>query len=224
MVRDNELWIHQESVIISADSHDIWRFTPEFLTASEVVPDSWKCTHASQSSDGATIQIGPVHWRMSREQLRITGYPDSPLSDVIEDANIPLIPTVASNFLEAVPHLPSQILWLSWQISAVNPDRDRWMLENFLSKGWPAEFDAVVLQPQLTFFLGDVAIQITVRNSSIRRRDKDLEDPVEATIFDCFAWLREEQSPGEMLTDLKERTDRLQMAEHAIRHVLAYGS
>ena len=221
MVRDNDLWIHQENAVISADSHDIWRFTPEFLVASKVVPDSWICRHATQSSDVATIQIGPVHWRMTREQLWITEYPNSPLSDVLEDANTPLIPAVASNFLEATPYLPSQMLWLSWQISAVNPDRDRWILENFLSKGWPSEFGTVVLQPQLTASLGDFIIQITVRNSSVRRQD---EDPAEATIFDCFAWRGVNQSPGQMVSDLGQRTERLQLAERAIRQLLGNGS
>ena len=221
MVTDNELWIHQESAVISADTHDIWRFTPEFLTASEVVPNSWICSHAAQSSDEATIQIGPVHWRMSREQLWITTYPDSPLSDVIEDDNMPLIPTVASNFLEAAPHLPSQTLWLFWQISAINPDRDQWILENFLSKGWPAGFGTVVLQPQLTVSLGDFAIQITVRNTPVRRQD---EDPADATIFNCFAWRRVNQSPIEMVSDLEQTTERLQLTEHAIRQLLGTGS
>ena len=217
MVTDNELWIHQESAVISANSHDIWRFTPEFLMTSEVVPDSWVCRHATQSPDVAMIQIDRVHWRMTREQLWITEYPNSPLHNVIEEANEPLIPTVASNFLQAVPYLPSQTLWLFWQISATNPDNQQWIVENFLSKGWPAEFGTVSLQPQLTVSLNDLAIQITLRNSGVRRREEYL---AEATIFDCYAWITRNQSPSEMTSDLGHRTERLRLAELAITQLL----
>ena len=221
MVSDNELWMHQESAVISADSHDIWRLTPEFLVTSNVVPDSWVCRHATQSSDAATIQIGPVNWRMTREQLWITEYPDSPFADAIEGDNLPLIPTVASNFLEVASYLPSQTLWLFWQISAINPDRHRWMLENFLAKGWPAGFGTPVPQPLLTVYLEDLIIQITVRNNLVRRRN---EDRVEATTFDCFAWRGVNLSPREMVSDLEQRTERLLLVERAIRQLLENGS
>lgn len=215
---DNELWIHQESAVISADTHDIWRFTPEFLLASQVVPDTWTCRQASQSPDVATIQIEDVYWRMTRDSLWITTYPDSPLNDVIDDADDPPVTTIASNFLEAVPYLPSRVLWLSWQISAVNPDSNRWMLENFLSRNWPADLGAVSLQPQLTVHLDDLAIQITVRNDSIQRAG---EHQPQSTIFDCFAWRGRIQTPGEMVSDLEQRTERLLLTERTLRHLLA---
>ena len=43
MVNENELWIHQESAVISAEFHDVWRFTPEFLLEEEIVSNSWAC-------------------------------------------------------------------------------------------------------------------------------------------------------------------------------------
>ena len=216
MVTNNELWIHQESTVISANSHDIWRFTPEFLITSDIVPESWVCAQATQSPDMVMIEIGPVQWRMTREQLWITGYPDCPLSHVIEDTDPLLTSSVASNFLEATPYLPSQILWMFWQISAVIPDRDLWLLENFLSKGWPTAFGSVDLQPQLTVSLDDFAIQITVRNSFVQRRGQP--QPL-ATIFDCYAWRTANQSPREMVSELEQGKGKLRLTELAIRHL-----
>jgi hypothetical protein len=36
MVSDNELWINQENVVISAESHDVWRFTPIASTQKDI--------------------------------------------------------------------------------------------------------------------------------------------------------------------------------------------
>jgi hypothetical protein len=217
-VSDDELWVHQESAAISADTHDVWRFAPEFLYASQVVPDTWICRQASQSPDESTIQIEDVYWRMTRDRLWITKYPDSPLNNLIDDAEDHLIPAITSSFLEAVPYLPSRVLWMFWQISAVNSDSDRWMLENFLSRDWPAEFGAVSVRPQLTVHLHNIAIQITVRNGSVQRAGGQ---QLESTIFDCFAWRGGAQSPGEMISELEHRTERLLSTVQVVRHLLA---
>ena len=221
MVSDNELWIHQESAVISAESHDVWRFTPEFLLASEIVPDTWICRQATQSSDEVMIHIGPVQWTMTPKDLWITAYPDQPLTVDADDASVHLIPVVTSNFLETVPYVPTRRLWLFWQISIVNPDRDRWMLETFLNGGWPSDLGVVALQPRLTVFLNDLTIQMTVRNITSYRRG---EAHLESTAFDCYVSRGADQTPGDMVLDLTHRAERLSLVERAIRQLLGNGS
>jgi hypothetical protein len=220
-VNDNELWIHQESAVISAESHDVWRFTPDFLVASEIVPDAWPCRQATQSPDRVTIQFGLTRWVMTPNELWITVYPDRRLKDEGAAADRDLIPTLTSNFLEAMPYLPTRRLWLFWQISAVNPDRDRWMLENFLSKSWPIELGTVALQPQLTVFLDDLAIQVSIRNGTFPRRGEAHE---ESTAFDCFVSRGLDQTHEEMVLDVNHRTERLLLVERTIQHLLGNGS
>ena len=43
MVSTPDLWVHEERAIISAESHDIWSFTPDFLVSNEIVPVDWVC-------------------------------------------------------------------------------------------------------------------------------------------------------------------------------------
>ena len=220
-MRESELWIHQESSIISADSHDVWRFTPEFLIASEIVPDSWICRQATQSSDEVTVQIGPSHWRMTPEHLWITEYPDQPLDESAGDTSEHWVSILTSRFLEAVPYVPSRRLWFFWQVSIVNPERDQWMLETFLNREWPIELGTVSLQPRLTAFINDLTIQMTIRDVTSYRRG---EEHQESTAFDCYVSKGVEQTPREMLLDLTHRKERLFLLERSIRQLLGNGS
>ncbi len=221
MASDNELWIHQESAVISAESHDVWRLTPDFLVASEIVPEVWLCRQATQSPDEVTIQFGPSRWVMTPNELWITSYPDRPMEDDGGGPDGDLIPALTSNFLNAVPYLPSRRLWLLWRISAVNPDRDRWMLENFLSKSWPIELGTVALQPRLIVYLDDLTIRITIRNETLLRRGEAQE---ESTTFDCLVSRGLDQTPGEMIQDVNHRTERLLLVERTIQQLLGNGS
>ena len=217
----SELWIQQESSIISADSHDVWRFTPEFLIASEIVPDTWICRQATQSSDEVAIQIGPSHWRMTPEHLWITEYSDQPLDESAGDTSDHWVSILTSRFLEAVPYVPSRRLWLFWQVSIVKPDRDRWLLETFLNRNWPNELGTVSLQPQLTARLNDLTIQMTIRGGTSHRRGEAYQG---STAFDCYVSRGIDQTPEEMLLDLTHRTERLVLVERSIRQLLGNGS
>ena len=217
MVSDHGLWIHQESAVISAESHDIWRFTPEFLVESEIVPDSWICRTATQSSDEVTILIGPSRWVMTPRNLWITTYPDRSLKDDTGDVEGSHTPSLTRKFLEAVPYLPSRKLWLFWRISAVIPDRDQWMLETFLNKNWPSELGDVVIQPRLTVVVDDLTIRVTIRNEGFRQQE---EAHGESTAFDCYVSRGSDQAPREMYFDISQSAERLQMLERIIEELL----
>ncbi len=221
MVSDNELWIHQESVVISAESHDVWRFTPEFLVGSEIVPEEWPCRQATQSPDEVTIQFGPSRWVMTPTTLWITTHPNRSLKDDGSDVEGPIAPILATNFLATVPYLPSRRLWLFWQISAINPDRDRWMLETFLSGGWPSELGTVSLQPRLTVLWDDFTIQVTIRNENPPRLG---EPRGESTTFDCYVSRGLDQTPEDMVLDITKKTERLLAVERTIKQLLGNGS
>ena len=56
MVSDNELWINQENVVISAESHDVWRFTPIASTQKDIA-DRIQPTKAPGDA------LAPIHRR-----------------------------------------------------------------------------------------------------------------------------------------------------------------
>ena len=221
MVDVNELWIHQESVVISAESHDIWGFTPDFLVGSEIVPDGWTCTRSTQSSEEVNIHFGPSRWAMTQSTLWIMTEPGHPLKDDGADAEGHVVPILANNFLIALPHLPSRRLWLFWQISAIISNRDQWIRETFLSKSWPSELGTLAIQPRLVVSLGDLSVSVTIRSETLPRPGGVQGESIG---FDCFVSRAFDQTPNEMLQDVTHRTERLLLVERIIRQLLEEGS
>ena len=223
MVNKNELWIHQESAVISAEFHDVWRLTPEFLLEEEIVSNSWACHRATRSSEQIGIQYGPSHWSMTQNELWITEYPDKSLPTNVDTASEDdeedgtNIPVLAYNFLNTIPSLPSRRLWFFWRISAINRDRNQWMLENFLNRKWPAEMGVISLHPRLYIYLNDLLLDITIRNETYQRRGENVPD---CTTFDCFVSRGSNLVVGEMLKDTDRRTEWLQLLSKAIQQLV----
>ena len=221
MNRIPSLWVHQESTIIRADSHDVWSFTPEFLLVNEIVPDNWLCQRAKRTGNVMDIQYGPIYWRMTESDLWITHYPDCPIEDrsSIEDRNP--VPAMAESYLEKVPHFPFRSLLFYWRVSAANPNPHQWMLDNFLHKGWPEEFRITKIQPVLHFSSDNTAFQITVRDEPSQRQHETIQDSI---IFDCYAYQTQEQMVGDMVLETDHWFDRWDTLERAINHLLEEGT
>ena len=59
MTSTHDLWVHQESAIIGADSHDIWGFTPEFLLSNGIVRDDCLADARIGIKTESTSNTGP---------------------------------------------------------------------------------------------------------------------------------------------------------------------
>lgn len=223
MVNENELWIHQESAVISAEFHDVGGFTPEFLLEEEIVSKAWACQRATRSSDQINIQYESSYWSMTQNDLWITEYPDKSLTTNVDTASEDgeeggtNIPVLAYNFLATMPSLPSRKLLFFWRISVINMDRNQWMLENFLKRKWPAEMGTISLQPRLYVYMDDLQLDITIRNETYPRRGENMPD---STTFDCFVSRRRNLAVGEMLEETERRTEWLQLLSQAIQQLL----
>jgi len=205
---DDGLWIHQESAVISAEFHDVWRFSPEFLLEEEIVHESWVCHRASRSTDQVSIQYGPSHWSMTQNELWISVHPEQALTsdfDVIpEDGGMSQVQVLAHNFLLTIPSLPSRRLWFYWRISAIIPDRNQWMQENFLNRKWPIELGAITLSPNLLVHRDGIQFDIRVRNETYQRGGVDTPSSI---TFECFVSRTRNLVVNDMLADIQLRPE-----------------
>ena len=225
MVEETEvtkvLWVHQESAVITADSYDVWSFTPEFLLSNEIVPGDWTCTQATRDIEEAVVQYGPVYWGMTERSLWITSYPSCPIEDESRLEGEHAIPDLVGRYLRAVPYLPVQNLWFFWRVAVINPQRYEWSLNNFLGKGWPTVVGSIErLQPTLDFVAEDILYRMTIDNEQSRIRHRIDEDTI---IFECYALSRGGQSIGQILSEAPRLSDRLNTFKQAIIHLLEEG-
>ena len=176
------LWVHQETLGIHAESHDIWAFTPEFLFSAAIVPDEWKCTRATRSQNVVEIQYGPITWVMNEGTLWITSFSDCPWGEEPQLDDGPLVPYLARSFLRMVPHLPSRRLAGFWRVSTAKTDSTRWMLDNFLPAGCGNVFDLPALYTRLSFVNDRVGVQMDIRAEAATRGSERFDDSI---VFDC---------------------------------------
>ena len=228
---DDRLWIHQESAIITAEFHDVWGLTPEFLSDGSVVPNSWTCVRSSRSPDRVDIQFGPSHWSMDKDELRVTTYPDQPLTaeaDITFTASEddggergPIVPVSAHNFLTATPVLPSRKLWFFWRISALHQDGDQWLRERFLNMEWPDELGTIRPQPRLVISIGELYLEVTVSNEAQQRRHGDT--PASIT-FDCIISRGVDLLVEDMILEVRHRTEWLALVDRTLQQLLDGGT
>ena len=209
-----DLWVHEESVILLASTHDVWNFTPEFLFG--MVPDNWTCRHASRTPEEAVVEYDNVNWRMTEEQLWISAYPESSMSDVSVDS---IVPRMARKYLEMVPYLPFERVWFYWRISVVKTARLGRILEDFLPGDWPSEFKVVLkrTQPMLQFESEHHRFQMTLRGQAVEHNGETLPDAVN---FDCFAFPTANQSLDVAIAEISNWAIRWQTLRRAVLHLV----
>lgn len=215
--KDYGIWVHQESTVISAQSHDTWSLTPEFL-ASDVAPEEWKCRKATRAGDTVEIEHGPIDWRMTPSDLWITLDLDLPLEDYQKQINEqPVTSTLAHNFLVASPYTPVRRMWFYWRVSALYLNTGQWMLRRFLSSEPPTDLGSVRVQPRITFHLEEQTVQVTVRNDAVQRQDETINN---AIIFECFVNRTGELTIDEMIQDTGLLVEQFATVERAINYLL----
>lgn len=214
-----DLWLHQESAVLTADTHDIWSFTPEFLLMEGIVPESWLCSRASRAPDEAVIDYGPVNWRMTENQLYISIYPDNPVAGwrSLPDSN--LVPDVTRNYLARVPYMPFQRAWFNWNVSVVKTERLDQMVENVLPDGWPEEFEITAnqTQPLLQFTRENHLFQISIQNRAMERGGRTFSDSI---VFNCFAFTNLDQTLDQAIAELDNWSVRWLTIQRAIQHLM----
>ena len=212
-----KIWVHSESVVISAESHDLWSFTPEFLMSKGIVEADWVCTRATRNQTTVEIQYESTRWRMNQRNLWIHTEPDGELGESLQIEGNPLVPLMAHRFLEAVPHLPFRGLWFFWEAFVLSPDPLRWILDIFSAQDWPGGLEPTRLQPEFTLRRGGLAVRLTIKNQQMRPGGGD---PQNSIMFECFVSPPRDEVVRSMTPSNDSWNERLQIVEQVVRHLL----
>ena len=210
------IWVHEECAVISAESHDLWSFTPEFLMSKGIVEADWVCRRATRNQTTVEIQYGPTRWRMNQRDLWIHTVPDRELGESLQIEGNPLAPLMAHRFLGAVPHLPFRRLWFFWQVFVLSPDPLQWILDNFFPQDWTLGFEPTRLQPEFTLRRGDLVVRVAIKNQPMRPGGGDDQNSI---VFECFVSAPRDQAVSSM-TLSHGWDEKIQIVEQVVRHLL----
>ena len=220
MTTSQSLWTHQQSAVITAESHDMGSFTPEFLAANNIVDANWQCQRATRAQDSVDIQFGPTHWRMTDNQLWVSAFPDSPLAEGPESELALAIIDPTRRYLEATRYMPVRRLWFYWQISAIDPHREEWMADTFLRHEWPSQLGTPTIQPTLTSRKGEIVLRMIVQNQSTYRRGQWAADSI---VFENYVYRDVDLNAPEMALETHQWFERRRVVLQAINHLLEEG-
>ena len=213
------LWVHQEGAVISARTHDIGTFTPEFLVTEGIVPDHWICRRAARTQNNVNIEFGQTYWQMTESNLWVRRSPECLLDDQFRETSV--IPGAAFRYLGTVPYLPSPDLWLRWRISALHPNCIDWMKDNFSSPDWANNLDSLTLEPTIVFTIEEVLFRIGVRAERVQRGNRP---PQESAVFECHVSPRQGSTASAILDASGNWEEWLKVIEGTIRLLLAGGN
>ena len=175
-----DLWLHREGAVIGATYHDLPSFTPDALVEKEIVPSSWQCRRFRRTQSQTEIHFDQATWRMRERFLWIDTPQDSPWKPE-PDPN-PVIVSLVSQFLNAHPNLASPTLWFDWELSAIIPDPDQWLLDGFLLRNIPSDFQRAMVRPSVVIFKDSCEAEVNV-NIGMRKRGE--QDAMESVTFSC---------------------------------------
>ena len=212
---DHSLWLHRESVVISAENYDLGSFTPQFL--STISPGDWICSRATRGPDRVDIQYGPIEWTMTEKFLWIGHQPDCSLQESLQPNEGWSVTAAARQLLEEVPYFPYRQFWLFWNVSALHPAPEQWINDKFTPAGWPGRFLTVSVRPTLhAYTTNGLWLQLHVRSGY--REGKP------AVHFDCHSSLISTgQDIQDMIRATVQRDEWLTTATLAITHLLEGG-
>ena len=205
-----DLWVEQESVVISANSHPTWDFYPEFLLDREIVPSDWVCSQHTRDGDKVEVRIGPSIWQMYDTNLWITTYPDLPLWLVLQEDYRERTPSpsgLAYGFLHVTPALPSRRFWFVCRISVVVDHPIETLADLVHHPSAPSGFALSDLRSTFGAIRDGHHFSVNVSGGQVQQQGESLS----GLSFECYATPNEDLLVEEMMAECSRLTDRLEV-------------
>lgn len=206
----SDLWIEQESVVISANSQPTWDFYPEFLLNEGIVPSDWLCSQHTRDSEKVEVRIGPSTWQMFDANLWISTFPDLPLEMAWrEDYGDEVLasPILAHKFLNAVPALPARRFWYFWRINVIVDHPLETLADLFGHPSVSAGFRLSDLRSTFGMVQEGHHFSVNVSGGQVQQQGERLS----GLTFECYATFNRDALVSEMIAECARLLDRLEV-------------
>ena len=169
---ETELYLQWTGVKLTAERHIPSILTPEFLSASGIVPTHWRAVESNMSQDESSVEYhNGVLWKMDEETLTIEDErPWEP--DAIWD-----VQSLATRYLNEVRVIPYDDLTIDFRAGFLRQEPGTWITDRFLN---PTVAEGVSFElrliPHLLFEIPEgPVVRLAFSQGSIRP-DPDTEE------------------------------------------------
>ena len=161
------IWAHNQSVIIAANSFQLWSLQPELMREAGIPEPDWQCTRATIDAAEAEIHFGPVQWTIDEQNLTIETTSDTKLTESVETNGKAVIPLMLDRLLKFKPDLPITQIWFHWRAATRHPSPQDWIIQTFTGPNWPDSLKPTRLLPELTVETDTHHVTITISPQSL---------------------------------------------------------
>ena len=155
---DQQFWLHNISVVVTARYHNPSVLNPGFLEANRIVPKEWKVDEAVTTPPLSivTYQQGIV-WNLDQTTLTVTENCDPDQSEFDVHRQV-------AEYVKTLPHVPYQGLGLNCVLSFEATDPEKWLTQRFLRPGpWrKGSFAAMAMVPKFVFPVENAICNLTM--------------------------------------------------------------
>lgn len=169
---DQKFWLHNVSVVVTAQFHNPSVLNPGFLVSEGIVPKNWKVNEAITTPQMSRVSYRDgTSWDVLQDKLSVSEdcTPFQESFDAYEQT---------AAYIKSLPHVPYSGLGLNAVFSFPVADPTGWMTQRFLKLGQWDESRLVGLQmvPRFVFLANDAICTLTLNHGS-RTPSEDEEIP-----------------------------------------------
>lgn len=162
------------SVVITAATHNPSILNPNFLTANNIVPDSWDVKETITTPALSYIQYAnAVDVRVDPAKLIITlGDPDNLEKDTS-------IYDVAKAYVSILNYVPYQHLGLNWTVAFHRKRPREWIRDRYLKTGAKLQLKPHLISAAVTleYATAEAVCKLSIEPGSISMSDEDADRP-----------------------------------------------
>ncbi len=161
MMDERSVRPHTVSVVVTAEFHNPSILNPDFLASRGISPKNWTVTETVTTPPVAVVKYDSgVEWTVDQSRLTIMETCGPAFADHYS------IHDLATAYLDKLPHVPYRSLGLNCQMSMLEANPQRWLVERFAVDWLRNDPQLRGLRPAFALDAGDAVCNISLAEST----------------------------------------------------------
>ena len=152
--------LHSVSVVVTAQFHNPSILNPDFLVSREIVPADWTVAETLTTPPVSVVKYkNGVEWSVDQSRLTVAEKNGPAFVDSYR------VHQLVIEYLRKLPHVPYRSLGLNCQVSALQTNSQRWLIERFAANWLSEERTVLGMTPKFALDAGDAVCHISVADA-----------------------------------------------------------
>ena len=153
--------LHNVSVVVTAEFHNPSILNPDFLVSRGIVPADWSVGETLTTPPVSVVKYtNGIAWTVDQSRLAVTENCGPAFRDRYESH------ALVAAYLRRLPHVPYRGLGLNCQVSVLQDDPRRWLVERFAAEWLRDDPQVRGLRPALALDAEDAECNITFTDAT----------------------------------------------------------